>query len=100
MALLYIAEYDRMAEAPAGPPQIVQEPPIIEQTPVVIGAGSLQSAFFGTRTRIVRIHADSICSIAFGINPTASVQNKRMAASQTEYFGVAPGMKVAVIANT
>jgi len=48
----------------------------------------------------VRLHADSVCSVLFGTNPTATTANARMAAGQTEYFGVAPGMKVSVIANT
>ncbi|MBP9714802.1 MAG: hypothetical protein KBD60_14140, partial [Sterolibacterium sp.] len=77
-----------------------QEPSITEQTPVVIGGGSLQSAAFNGATRVVRLHTDAICSVAFGANPTATANTKRMAANSTEYFGVEPGHKVAVITNT
>lgn len=99
MTTLYIAEYERLAQAPEMTPQVAAEPPLAEQT-VAIGGGSVQSAAFAARTRYVRIHTDSICSIAFGANPTATATNKRMAADQTEYFGVTPTQKVAVITNT
>lgn len=97
MSKLYISEYPRMGAYAA---QALQEPSYVEQTPVVIGAGSLQSAAFGDLTFLVRVHTDAICSIAFGADPTATADSKRMAADQTEYFTVAPGDKVAVITNT
>lgn len=96
MAKLYVSEYIKAPDRAA--PQ--QEPSIVEQTPVVIGAGSLQSAAFNAKTGVVRIHTDAICSIAFGGDPTATADSKRMAADQTEYFAVGPGQKVAVITNT
>lgn len=101
MAKLYISEY---SEAPIGfNGQMLaagKEPSVTEQTPVVIGAGSLQSAAFDAKTKFVRIHTDAICSISFGSNPTATVNTKRLAANSTEYFGVIAGQKVAVITNT
>ena len=102
MAKLYISEYAGMAHQLAGAEQIAaaQEPALFVQTPVVIGAGSLQSAAFTGGTRVVRIHTDAICSIKFGSNPTATANDQRMAANTTEYFGVTPGEKVAVITNT
>jgi hypothetical protein len=60
----------------------------------------LQSSAFGSRTKLVRIETDSICSIAFGSNPTATTARMRMAADTVEYFVVNSGDKVAVIANT
>lgn len=96
MAKLYVSEYIGGPDK-AMPPQ---EPSVAEQTPVVIGAGSLQSAAFNAKTNLVRIHADAICSIKFGENPTATADNKRMAAGDTEYFTVGPAQKVAVITNT
>ena len=101
MAVLYITEYAGMAHAWAGAEQIAaaQEPRIADQT-VAIGGGSLQSAAFNGATRVVRLHTDAICSIAFGANPTATADNKRMAANTTEYLGVVPGQKVAVITNS
>lgn len=106
MAKLYVTEFSSLAQAgaQAGPGAltngpIVATPPVVDQTPVAIGVAA-QSAAFNDATKIVRIHTDAICSIAFGKNPTASVNTMRLAAGQTEYFGVIPGEKVSVIANT
>lgn len=97
MAKLYVTEYGGMAP---GTLPVAFAPAIVEQTPVVIGAGSLQSAAFDAATTIVRIHTDAICSIAFGTNPTATANTARLAANSTEYFAVKFGHKVAVITNT
>lgn len=69
---------------------------------VTISGASTPTIAFAETTRLVRLHTDSICSIKFGTNPTASTSTARMAANQTEYFAVQPGggMKVAVITNT
>jgi hypothetical protein len=74
----------------------------VEQTPVTISGVTTQSSTFAATTRLVRIHTDSICSISLGVNPTASVNTRRLAANQTEYFGVPVGgsYKVAVISNS
>lgn len=95
MAKVYISEYEDNGRSIGA-----QEPSLVEQTPVAIGGTSAQSAAFAATTRIVRIHTDAICSIAFGSNPTATANSKRLAAGQTEYFGVQGGHKVAVITNT
>jgi hypothetical protein len=97
MAKLYVTEFQALAAHYAQAPQ---EPCVADQTPVVIGAGSLQSAAFNAKTRLVRIHTDAICSIAFGENPTATANMQRLAAGQTEFRVVAPGHKIAVITNT
>ena len=94
MATLYITEYtDTQGTRP-----VPREPPAAEQT-VAIGAAA-QSAPFGPNTHLIRVHADSICSVVIGGNPTATTSNGRMAANQTEYRGVSPGQILAVIANT
>ena len=98
MAVLYISEYDNVATDNRGMVQAGQEPAIATQT-VAIGVAA-QSAAFNARTRFVRIHTDAICSVAFGANPTATTSSARMAANQTEFFGVVPGHKVSVISNT
>jgi len=102
MAKVYIEEYKEMAKIQSSKADLAapQEPSIVEQTPVAIGVGSAQSAAFNEQTRFVRIHTDAICSIKFGDNPTATADSKRLAANATEYFGVVPGQKVAVITNT
>lgn len=97
MSKLYVTEFAGMGWAHS---QVAMTPPVVEQTPVVIGAGSLQSAAFDAATTVVRIHTDAICSIAFGTNPTATTSTMRLPADTTEYFAVKFGQKVAVIANT
>jgi hypothetical protein len=101
MALLYISEYTSLRIEDTGNPAPVawEGDGTIDQTPVVIGATSAQSLPFAKGTRFVRLHTDVICHIKFGSNPTATAV-KRMAAGQTEIFGVNPGDKVAVIQGT
>jgi hypothetical protein len=98
MAKLYVTEYT----APVANSISLAEPNNVDQTPVAIGSSSTQSSAFAGDTSMVRLHTDSICSIAFGTNPTATANNKRMAANATEYFAVPEGQsyKVAVITNT
>ncbi len=93
MATLYINEYGGLAGD-------LPEADVLAVNNVVIGASSVQSNPFGPNTSVARVHADSICSISFGANPTATNSNARMAANSTEYFTVRPGECVAVIANT
>lgn len=100
MTTLYISEYADLAKGPTkGDMPAPQEPRLAAQT-VAIGGASLQSSAFNANTRFVRIHTDAICSIKFGSDPTAVNTEGRLAANATEYFGVVPGHKVAVITNT
>lgn len=102
MATLYITEFNAIAGGMGGSsPQIAAQLPIAEQT-VAVGGGSLQSSAFNARTRFVRLSTDSICSVAFGTNPTATATKMRLAADNIEYFGVPEGQsyKVAVITNS
>lgn len=102
MAKLYITEYCN-AVRQAGNDSIgaVSEPANVDQTPVTYST-TTQSAAFANNTTIIRLHTDSICSVNFGTNPTATTSNKRMIAGQTEYFMVpaGSGLKVAAITNT
>lgn len=102
MAKVYISEYREGAKEYASGTSIAAggEPTLVEQPPITTTAGSAQSAAFHTAARLVRIHTDGIISLAFGSNPTATANSKRMAANTTEYFGVVPGHKVALITNT
>jgi hypothetical protein len=92
MAKLYVTEYAGH-DAYSG-----QEPPITEQA--FTFSSSTQSNAFAERTMLVRIHTDAICSIAFGADPTATTDSRRMVAGATEYFAVSRGLKVAAVANT
>jgi hypothetical protein len=104
MATLYVSEYRLLASVPSStnyapqPTQGGQEPPQAEYV-IPITASSTQGPVFGGYTALLRVHCDSICSIAIGSNPTATTTNKRLAANQTEYFGVSPLQQLAVIAN-
>ena|ERR1700680_1405299 len=101
MALLYITEYESITPtSEGGAAQIPREPAVVDQAPIAISGSSLQSVAFGKTTNYVRLHCDAICSVKFGANPTATASNQRMAASQTEFKGVTPGYKVAVITNS
>lgn len=100
MAKAYITEYSgvRALEGFPGPAQIALTPELANQT-VVIGSEAKSSAF-SAGTRLIRVHVDAICSIEIGTAPTATTSMARMAADQTEYFGVVPGDKISVITNT
>jgi len=100
VAVLYIQEYAELGrDGNARTIQAGQEPPLASQT-VAIGGASVQSSAFSAKTHLVRIHTDAICSVKFGANPTVTATDARIAANSTEFFGVLPGDKVAVITNT
>ena len=99
MALLDITEYQNLAQDDNGNRIAAGREPSLGNQQVAIGGGSLQSAALGGVTRFVRLHADATCRIAFGVNPTAAATSQRMVAGQTEYFGVQPGIKIAVITS-
>jgi hypothetical protein len=103
MAFLYIDEYAHMGQQTVGPGNISATYLIPVATQKVVNTGaSTQSAALQATTKVVRLHADSICSFLAGANPTATTGNTRLAANQTEYFGVTPGsnLKIAAILNT
>lgn len=106
MAKVYVTEYargslDSRTFLPSG------EEPSIKVTVLDTTATHL-SAVFDKNTRLVRLHTDGIISFKFGAAPTAATTDARMAANQTEYFGIPPAaadaaasvLKVDVIANT
>lgn len=103
MATLYITEFSNQARDAGGflAGGVPQMPAVATQT-VAIGAGSVASAAFNSATKMIRVHADAICSVKIGgTNPTAAATDMRMAAnSPPEYFGVTAGDKLAVIQNT
>jgi hypothetical protein len=105
MSTLYITEYVGMAEvgrfAPASGVAHFGQEPGTDQAPITIGATHAESAAFGTNTKLIRVHTDVVCSILISAAGTAATtSNKRLAANQTEYFGVSAGQKLSVIANT
>ena len=99
MAKIYITEHKNPTFLLGAPLPVLMHPPLASQTVVNTGA-TTQSSAFNTDTKIVCIHTDSVCSIEFGANPTATTSSRRLAANSTEFFEVAQGHKVAVILNT
>lgn len=101
MAFAYIREYADIVQKANGGVQMGAEPAILDQAPVTIGAGANPSAAFNPLTRVIRINVDVVCSFLIGpAGSVATTNNARMAAGQTEYFGVRPGDIVSFIANT
>lgn len=95
-----ITEYTDIAASRLGKPVIAGQEPSIGNQQVAIGGASVQSLAFNDATRFVRLHADAACRVLFGANPTALATSMRIPAGGTEYFGVAPGHKLAVIQTT
>jgi len=100
MSKLYISEYADLASGvgSGGTAQIVSESAVATQV-VDFSGGVVSSNAFNARTRIIRIHTDAICSVRFD-GSASTTSHMRMVADQTEYFGVQPGSKLSVIANT
>lgn len=101
MANLYVSEYSRAPLLSVGPIQLPDESSLQAEYVVAYSGTAVASPAFGAATRFVRLHTDSICSVAFGAAPVATATNKRLAANQTEYFGIAQGngWKVSAISN-
>lgn len=101
MAYLYIAEYATLGRDVKGIGlQAAEEGSLLAEQKIANDGASTQSAAFNSETKFVRLHTDSVCSIKYGENPTATTAHKRMAADATEYFAVKGGQKIAAIANT
>jgi hypothetical protein len=99
MATLYITEFSSTILMHGRGGTAGQYPAIAEQT-ISIGGASTQASPFNSNTTIIRVHTDAICSIEIGVSPTATTSKARLAANQTEYFGVSGGHIIAVISNT
>ena len=98
---LYVTEFQELPTITLGHSgAMAMQPPMAEQ--VVAFNTTTQSSAFNAATRYVRLHADAICSIEFGTNPTATTSTARMVAGQTEYYAVPKGAsyKVAAVTNT
>lgn len=71
--------------------------PALRSNVVPITGSSVQSLPFVSTTRLVRIHCDVACYVAVGVAPAATNESMRLAAGQTEYFVVTPGLRLAVL---
>lgn len=79
--------------------QIGQLPAVAIQE-VTFTSSSVKSAAFNEYTSLIRVRADAACRVLVGEDPTALVTSIPLGANETEYFGVKPGHKIAVIAGT
>jgi hypothetical protein len=104
MAIVYVTEYIDID----GTRQVPKEPPLVQQT-IAIGGSSAASNPFDSRTTVIRVHTDAICSVVVSLATTlggatpailATATSGRMAANQTEYRGVSGGQIISVITNT
>jgi len=100
MATLEVTEFVELSRSGPGAQVMAGQMPWVAHQQVAVGASSTQSAAFSDATRFIRIHTDANCRVLFGFNPTATSTSMRMAAGNTEYLGVVPGHKVAVIASS
>ena len=105
MATLYIDEYTTVGGGPSttganhNPVQAPLEPKVQTQFIAISGSSTQSPLPFAATTRVIRVHTDSICSIAIGPNPTAVTTAQRLAANQTDVYAVQNGHYIAVIAN-
>lgn len=100
MGRLYITEYAGAVVLPGWTSAIpIPMEPATRTQVVEIGDEAQCSEALAIHTRIVRLHADDPCSVKFGSDPEATIDDMPMGAEMTEYFGVAGGQKVSVIAN-
>lgn len=100
MSLLDVTEYHELAYTHKGSDVMAGQEPARANQQLAVGGSPAQSAPFDSATRFIRVHTDVPCRIAIGTNPTATGSSMRMAASQTEYLGVAPGLRISVILTT
>lgn len=92
-----VSEYDLLATDVNGRAIPAGVEPALATQNVTLSAGSTQSAAFNDRTRLIRVHSDAAFRFAVGPDPTATANSARVAAGATEFFGVRPGEKIAVI---
>ena len=96
---LDITEYQRLATDARGITIPTGQEPSRAVQQVQISGASESSAPVSDVTRFVRVHADTTCRIAFGKDPTASAASQRLPGGATEFYGIDPGTKIAVIAS-
>lgn len=93
-----ITEYQNLGmDANGARVAVGMEPARAVQQIAESGTSAACAADFQDTTRFVRIHTTAAIRIAFGKTPTAAATSQRMAANATEFFGVTPGHRVAVI---
>ncbi len=88
MATVYITEFGNAGSASGNLP-IALFPALGEQTITLLSSASTAcTSGFGTASVMIRVHTDTNCFIALSSSPTATTASARLAANQTEYFGI------------
>jgi len=100
MATLSIGEFKFVEAWPTGFIQVVQAPPILVQTVALASTSNICAPFNGN-TNIVRLQTDTNCAVVFSAVGTtiATATNTTgifVNAGVPEYFGVFPGLTLAV----
>lgn len=71
------------------------------QTVTISGISAATTNAVGARTEVVRVVADTSCTIAIGSAPIATTGSAFLPANSPEYFRVIPGVdKIAVIGSS
>lgn len=97
---LDVTEYSTLASDAVGRAIMAGQEPSLRNQSLAVSGVSVQSQPFLDTARLVRLHSDVACRVAVGSNPTAASTSMRIAAGATEYLGVAPGLRIAVISTT
>jgi hypothetical protein len=99
MATLKIKEYEKTVQGSFGEALgIFDEETASYQSAVTFTAGSVAGQSAAFTNQWVVLQADSVCYVAFGVNPTATVAGfLKLAADERVGFRVKPGWKVSVI---
>lgn len=101
MAVLDVCEYTTLSkDQDSRQIQCGNEPALAFQQVAIGGSSVACAAVFNERTRFIRVHADAVCRIQIAATPVAAATTLRLAAGATEYFGVTPGHKIAVITTS
>lgn len=99
-ASMYIAEFT-VAVTVTGQVQAQVAPqPATTTQKVAIGGASVSSSAFGATTHAIEVLCSVGCSVSVGTSPTATTSTMLLQQGVPYIFGVAPGAKIAVIANT
>lgn len=99
-ATLYVTEFNSpVSQSGSSQAQNLGQPAITTQTVAITGA-SVSSSAFNAQTHGIQVYCDSGCSVAVGTSPTATTSSQVLTSNQPQTFTVAPGQKIAVIANT
>lgn len=97
MAVLDITEYDRIAADGSGARILAGLEPRRVNQQLAPGPVSAVSQPFGDSTLFVRLHSDTTLRFEVGVAPVATGASPRLVAGGTEFLGVRPGHRIAVI---